>query len=319
MKRKGPMTKAVLKVIIALLVTAGAVLTPVLYVWAEEAGSKHLEEARVTVEKSSLSKEAKAGMLTKADQAVAAGIPAEDVSIIITRGLNQGVQSRHIEGFLETATRAKEQNLPVRLILDRTEQGLAKGASAEKITGVTERLSEHLSDAKPIVNKFESGGVRPTGAKAPDDAVETVARALEKSIPQYAVMKTGEKVKDRKGSIGLFNRAVDTMTTFAGSGMTAEQAAKMVHTAVDKGYSERDLEAMERYMVNELRKNRPMSDVISGMNAQMEHGTMMRGMERQGGGMMGNPGSGGMGGGTMGSPRSGGMGDGGMRDGGMMR
>ncbi len=299
MKRKGPMTKAVLKIIIALLVTAAAILTAVPRVRAEEGGSKHFEDARVAVEKSQLSKEAKAGILAKADRAVAAGIPAEDVSVIITRGLNQGVESRHIEGFLQTATRAKEQNLPVRLVLDRTEQGLAKGVPAEKIAEVTQRLSEHLAAARPIVNKFESGGVRATHAKGSDDAVETVARALEKSIPQDAVVKTGEKVKDRKGSIGLFNRAVDTMATFAGSGMTAEQAAKMVHTAVDKGYSERDLEAMERYMVDGLRKNRPMSDVISGMNSRMERGDMTRDtrmQDRPGGGSMHEPGSGGMGG-----------------------
>ena len=307
MKRNLRMTKGFLKIIIALLVTAAAVLTAAPYAGADEAGSKQLEEARGTVQRSSLSKEAKAGILAKADRAVAAGIPAEDVSVIITRGLSNGVESRHIEGLLEIATRTKEQNLPVRLVLDRTEQGLAKGVPADKISGVTQRLSENLAAARPIVNKFESGGVRSTGAKGSDDAVETVARALEKSIPRDAVMKTGERVKERKGSIGLFNRAVDTMTTFVGNGMTTDQAAKMVHTAVGKGYSEQDLEAMERYMVNERRKNRPMDEVVSGMNSRMERGEMMHDMQMQdrtGGGSMGGPNSGGMGGmGGMGGRR----------------
>ena len=113
-------------------------------------------------------------------------------------------------------------------------------------------------------------------------------------------------MKERKGSIGLFNRAVDTMTTFVGNGMTTEQAAKMVHTAVDKGYSERDLEAMERYMVDELRKNRPMNEVVSDMNSRMERGEMMHDMqiERPGAGSMHSPSSGGMGGmGGMGGRR----------------
>jgi hypothetical protein len=297
MKRN--MTEGICNILIVLLLTTAAILTAAPPARAEEAGSKHLEQARITVERSSLSKEAKAGILTKAGQAVAAGIPAEDVSIIITRGLDQGVESRHVEGFLETATRAKGQGLPVRLILDRTEQGLAKGVPAEKISGVTQRLSGYLAAAKPIVNRVESGGVKAPHAKAYDDAIETAARAMEKSIPQDAIMKTGEKVRDRKGSLGLFNRAVDTMTTFAGSGMTAGQAAKMVHTAVDKGYSEGDLEAMERYMVNELRKDRPMNDVVSGMNSRMERGEGMRDMQmqdRSGGGTMHEPASGGMGG-----------------------
>jgi hypothetical protein len=297
MKKKGRMTKAALKLLIALLLTTSAVLGAAPCVRAEEAGPKHLEDARATVEKSRLSREAKSGILAKADRAVAAGIPAEDVSIIITRGLAQGAESRHVEGFLEIATRAKEQNLPIRPVLDRMEQGLAKGVPAEKIAGATQRLSENLSTARPIVSKLETGGIRATGAKGSDHAVETVARALEKSIPQDAVMKTGEKVKERNGSMGLFNRAVDTMTTFVGSGMTAGEAAKMVHTAVDKGYSERELGAMERYMVNELRKNRPMSEVVSNMNSRMERGEMMHDMqEMSGAGSMRSPNSGGMGG-----------------------
>jgi hypothetical protein len=293
--KRNKMTTTVLKVLIPLLLAAAAVLGAAPCVRAEDAGQAHLEQARIAVERSGLPRESKAGILTKADRAVAAGVPAEDVSLIITRGLEQGAAGRHVEGFLETAAKTKEQNLPIRPVLDRMEQGLAKGVPPEKIAGVTQRLSEHLAAAKPMVNKFESEGMRSTGAKGSDAAVETVARALERSVPRDAVMKTGEHVKDRKGSMGLFNRAVDTMTTFVGSGMTAEQAANMVHTAVDRGYSERDLEAMERYMVNELRKNRPMSEVVSGMNSRMERGEMLHDMqERPGAGSsMHSPGSGG--------------------------
>jgi hypothetical protein len=91
------------------------------------------------------------------------------------------------------------------------------------------------------------------------------------------------------------------------NGMTADQAAKMVHTAVGKGYSEHDLEAMERYMVSERRKDRTMDEVVSSMNSRMERGEMMHDVETQdrtGGGSMGGPNSGGMGGmGGMGGRR----------------
>jgi hypothetical protein len=132
------------------------------------------------------------------------------------------------------------------------------------------------------------------------DAVETVARALERSIPGEAIERTGEKVRQQKGSMALFNRAVDTMTTFVGNGMGADHASRLVHTAMDRGYSERDLEAMERYMVSELRKNRPVKDIASGMETRMERGGMRGGMERQGGGSQRGPGSGGFGAGKAG-------------------
>ncbi len=305
MKGAGPMTKTVLgSLSITLLVAALA-----LFVAAPPAAadSNRIDETRIAVERSPLPKDAKAGILAKADQAVAAGIPSEDVAIIITRSLDQHVEGRHIEKFLDTATTTKAQGLPVRLLLDCTEQGLSRGIPVERIEAVTERRSGQLAAARPIVNRLEAQGMKALHAKASDDAVETVARAMERSIPQDVIARTGEKVRDRKGSLGLFNRAVDTMTTFAANGMSTEQAAKMVHTAVAKGYSERDLEAMERYMADGLRKNRPMSEIVSGMDSRMEQGWMTQNMQMQprpASGPMSGPNPGGMGGmGGMGGRR----------------
>ena len=291
------MTKGLLGLIAALSVTA-AVVTASPCAGAEETGANHLGEARSAVEGSALPKEAKAGILKKADRAAATGVPAEDISVIVSRGLHRGVAGGQIEGFLETAAGAKERHLPVRLLLDRIEQGLAKGVPTDRIADVTQRLSGHLADAAPIVDRLESRGMRATGKNGSDDAVETVARALELSIPRDAVVKTGESVKERKGSLGLFNRAVDTMTTFVGDGMTREQAVNMVHRAVEKGYGERDLAAMESYVADARRKNRPMSDVVSDMNSRMEQGEMYDTQMRDGmqGGAQQGPGSGGMGG-----------------------
>ena len=299
---------------LALFAMAGAlVLTAAPRARADELGPKHLSEARLSVEQSSLSKEAKAALLAKADRAVAAGIPAEDVSVIITRGLKQGVPSPHIEGFLETATRVKEQKLPVRLVLDRIEQGLAKGVPAERIAGVTQRLSGNLATARPMVEKIESRGVKPASGGNSNEAIETVARALEKSIPADGIMRTGDKVRDQKGSISLFNRAVNTMTTFAGNGMRADQSSRLVHSAIERGYSERGFETMERYMFDELRKNHPMNDIVSSMESHMKRGEMLEWRDRSGEGSMGGSGSG-MGGGSMGG---GGLGGGGKGGGGM--
>ncbi len=306
MKGAGPMTKAVRNILTTLLVAALALVVAAPPAAAE---SNRIGEAKTAVERSPIPRDAKTGILTKADQAVAAGIPSEDVAIIITRSLEQGVEGRHIEGFLDTATKARAQGLPVRLILDRTEQGLTRGVPAEKIGAVTERLAGNLAAAKPIVNRLQAQGVKAPHARTFEDCIETVARAMERSIPQDAIASTGEKVRDRKGSFALFHRAVDTMTTFSGSGMTAGQAAKLVHTAVDKGYSEGDLEAMERYMVDGLRKNRTMNDIVSGMQSRMERGERMHDMQMQdrpGAGPMGSGGMGGMGGGMGGMSGMGG-------------
>ncbi len=275
---------------------AGIILTFALHAGAYEGGLKQLGEARLAVEKSSLSKDVKLDILAKVDKAVTAGIPAEDVAVIVTRGLDHGVTGPHLAGFLETATKVKEQNLPVRIVLDRIEQGLAKGVPSERISAVTQKLSGNLATARPIVDKIENTGLKARSGENSNDAVETVARALERSIPADAIMRTGDKVRDQKGSITLFNRAVDTVTTFAGNGMRTAQASRLVNAAIDRGYSERELESLQRYMANELRSGRTMNDVVSGMDSRLNRGDMRGWPDRAGGGMMGGLGSGGMGG-----------------------
>ena len=266
----------------AMVLAAAFILLAAAGAAAGEAGQKQFAEARLSVEQSMLTREAKQELLTKADRAVMLGIPPEDAAIIITRGLKQGVESSHIAGFLETAASAKERNLPARLILDRTEQGLSKGVPAERISAVVQRLSDKLAAARPMVENLVQAGLKPGRSGNQDDAVETVARALEKSIPEDSVMRTGALVKDRRGSMALFTRAIDTITTFVGSGMNVDQASHLVRTAVERGYSERDMEGMERYMAEELRKGRSMSEVAAGMGSRLERDGMRGGQDRSG-------------------------------------
>jgi hypothetical protein len=290
------------------LVAAAGVLSIFIAPRADAAAAGKLGEARLVVEEASMTREAKSELLAKVDQSIAAGFPAEDVAIIVTRGLKQGVPGDRISGFLDAMTAIKAQGLPVRLVVERIELGLAKGVPAERIEGATRRLAANLAVARPLVEKLEGGGPGSDRGGPSDRTVETVARALERSISPDAIMRTGEKVRDRKASAVLFDRALDTMTVFVGNGMSSDQAARLVHAAVDRGYAERDLETMERYMTEGLRNKHPMHEVASGMEARMERGALRDMHERHGGGMMRGSGAGGMGGG------------GGMHDrGGMMR
>ncbi len=274
MRKRRPLTLKMIGALVSLTMVAAAVLMAAPGAAAVETGVKHLEEARLAVENAPLTRQEKLGILAAADRATKAGIPAEDTAIIITRSLRRGVASSGIEGFLDTATRVRNQGLPVRLILDRTEQGLSKGVLPERISAVVGGLADKLAAARPLVDTLVQGGAKPSHGGGPDQAIETVARALERSVPEEAIRRTEERVRDRKGSIALFDRAVDAMTTLAGSGMNTDQAARLVHTAVGKGYSERDFGGMERYTVNELRSGRRMSDIVSSMETRMERGEM---------------------------------------------
>jgi uncharacterized protein YoaH (UPF0181 family) len=226
---------------------------------AEQASTGQI---RSLVEKSQYSSADKAELLDAADRALQAGIPADDVEIIITRGRERRVDATTTKKLLDTAVKVREQGLPVRPVLNRIEQGLSKGVPPERISAASERLAEKMAEAEPIVSGLVRSGVKAESGRDREYAIETVARALEKEISKDAIAGAGERVKERRGSVALFDKAVHTMTNLMDSGMSSGSASRIVHEAVKKGFSEKDLTKMEREVVEGLEKGKRIDDVV---------------------------------------------------------
>ncbi len=279
-------------------------LFPVMPAWAFGAENRHADNISRALEASTLPGADQAAVQSKAAAAINAGVPAEDVEIIVSRGLNRGADAGAINRFLDISVSAKRSGLPIGPVLDRIEQGLSKGVPPERIAAASGRLAEKLQVAQPIVDTLIRDGMTPRRSTEREEAIESTARALEKSIPAEAIEGMGAAVRGKRGLLTLFTSAMDTATYFAGSGMSSKTASRLVQSAVEKGSSERDLNAMVRRMAEEMKRGTKAEDVA----AKMEHENMNdeRSMERQdmheemrtdhGGGGSGASGMGGMGG-----------------------
>jgi hypothetical protein len=240
------------------------------------AGAAALEQAmpeqiRTAVESSSLSQSEKAQVLDTAGRALRAGIPADDVAIIVTRARDRKAGGDTTSALLKTVVETKEKGLPTGPVLNRIEQGLSKGVPPEKVSASTRRLADKLTAAEPIVNDLVRGGVTAGSGRDHEYAIETVARALERSIPEDAIVRTGKQVKERKGSVVLFDKAVHTMTNLIGNGMPADSASRLVNSAVGRGFSEKDLTKMEREVAEGLGKGKGMDDVVRSTESDIRH------------------------------------------------
>jgi hypothetical protein len=229
------------------------------------------EKIKAAVEHSPIPSQGKAEILDAAGRALNAGIPADDVEIIISRGRDRGISAATTRELIDTAVNVRAKDLPVRPVLDRIEQGLSKGVPSEKIAAASRNLSEKLSEARPIVNEFIRSGVRSGAEKDREYAVETVARALERSIPANTIERTGRQVKDRQGSVVLFDKAVHTLTSLTENGMPVESASRLVRSAVERGFTEKDLTKMERDVVEGLDKGRKVDDVVKSTESEISH------------------------------------------------
>ena len=269
-------------VICALRTSAGMILLLFLALplQAFAGESTNLDAINGLLQSSSLSKPEQAEVRTRAADAVNNGIPGDDVEIIVSRAVKRGADAGTINGFIDTVLSAKKAGLPTDPVLDRIEQGLSKGVPPGRIDAASRQLAEKLAIAQPLVDELIRNGVKPRGKAERVDAIEATARALEKSLSADDIRGMGASVQNRKGTMPLFTSAVNTSAYFAGSGMSAKTATRIVRDAVASGYSERDLDGMVRRTAEEMRRGKSAEDAGLGM----ERGNMdggRGGMEQQ--------------------------------------
>ncbi len=255
---------------------------------------------------SALSKTEQAEVRAGAASAVSAGVPADDVEVIVSRAAGRGMDARTINRFLDLGASAKREGLPAGPLLDRIEQGLSKGVPAERIQVASERLSQKLAEARPVVDGLIRGGMKPGKNEDRNAAIASSARALEKNMTSRDIENMGAAARGKNGSLGLFAGAVDTAAYFSGTGMSSRTASNLVTNAVQKGYSARDLDSLVKRVDSEMRRGSKPEDIA----ARMEHEGMqgerekerqemqqdMKGGHGSGGGPSGMGGMGGMGG-----------------------
>ena len=233
--------------------------------WMFAAENPHLDNISRALEASTLPRAEQAEVKAGAAAAIRAGVPAEDVEIVVSRSLGRGADAGTINRFLTTSVSVKKEGLPVGPVLDRIEQGLSKGVPTKRVADASERFAEKLGAARTLVETLIQGGMAPWRGTERDEAMVSGARALDKSIPEEAINGIGAAVRGRRGSWPLFTRAMDTASYFAARGMSVQTASHLVRNAVEKGYSEKDLDAMVRSLDAEIKKGTRVEDVAAKM------------------------------------------------------
>ena len=229
-------------------------------------------EGLQTKDRPALSTDERKDLAALARSAVRAGIPEEEVEIIVGRGLERGVDVATLGSFLETAVQTKQAGLPVRPVLDRIQQGLSKNIPPARIDEASKRLATGLAQARQLVDGLLQKGMAPGHGDARDAALESVARAREQSIPADAILSVGEKAAAEGLTVSQFDRAARTFSFMTGAGMPVASANRIVLSGVDHGFSERDFGKLERNVNEMVRQGRSMDDIVGSAEREVrEH------------------------------------------------
>lgn len=250
----------------ALVVMALALAAPA------SAAAGNADSGLPALEQSSFTREEKQALSGQIRTALQAGVPPDDLEIIVTRGLARGVNAATLGHFLETSARVAQEGLPVRPVLDRIEQGLSKGVPPERIDAAVRRLADGLASARPLVDGLLRNGLPAGSAGAHDAALESIARADEQSLPAGMMQALGETVREQGGSLDQFERAVRTLSFLAGSGMSAEAAGRIARTCVERNFTERDYGRLERTVSDMVRQGRGLDDIVRAADREVREG-----------------------------------------------
>ena len=262
--------------------------------WTFAADNGRLDSISRILQSSSLSKAEQADVHARSAAAINAGVPAEDVEIIVSRSVRRGADAGTINRFLDTGISTRQKGLPVAPVLDRIEQGLSKGVPPDRIATASQQLASKIAAAQPIVDDLIRSGVKPKQRNEREAAIEATARALEKSVAPEDLKKMGDAVRERKGPLPLFTSAANTASYFAGSGMSAKTSSHLVQNAIENGYSERDMDGMAKQISDQMMRGTRAEDAAMQMERQgMQGGQGGRGGMGPGSGMGGMGGMGG--------------------------
>jgi hypothetical protein len=227
------------------------------------------EDIQSIVDGSAFPPASKETLLESSQEALSNGVPPQDVGVIIRRGLSRGWDAESISKSLRLVSEAGRNKLPLRPLLNRVEQGLSKGVPPERVMEATRRLSEKLEISGRMVGRLEKEGLRAARESEKTEAVQTIAWALERSVPEETVESMGRQMGAGRLSVSRFNLAVSTLTTFAEMGMPVDRASHFIHRAIQKGYSQSDMMRMERDVTSVLRQGWTMGDAMRQMDAVM--------------------------------------------------
>jgi uncharacterized membrane protein YgcG len=229
------------------------------------AATAGVDAIKTLVQSSSLPAAEQREVIGKAEQAVDAGIAAQEVTAIVDRALRRGADGPALGSLLGSLINARAAGLPTGPVADRILQGLAKGVTPGRVAAAAQRLVDALAKGQRVVSTLSEGGKRPAGAAERDAAIEAAGRAIEQSVPEDTVLRTGFKTQRSTGGFTLFQRSLDTVLTFSAWGLPSGDAVRLVHLALDRGYGADDLAMMERDALERLKKGTGIDEVASEM------------------------------------------------------
>ncbi|MFQ5655908.1 MAG: hypothetical protein ACE5G5_00020 [Candidatus Methylomirabilales bacterium] len=232
-----------------------------------------------------LPSEDRALLESKVDEAIRVGVPKSDAASIVQRGLNRGLSPSAIAELMDLASEGGREHLPLRPLLNKINEGLAKGVPPPRIESVGQNILDDLKASKEIVRHAEKLGFRPVRKGDQDRTIEALAEAKWRGVPLEALrdlpteFRKGRSGKD--ASLSRVESAAETLVTLMDSGLSAPSATETVRIGLSRGLSREEFRRLERAIRHGRKGRGSAEDAAKRVRESLATGRDIHEIERE--------------------------------------
>ncbi len=196
-----------------------------------------------------------------------AGVEADALEGLRAEALAAGLSEAELRTLGERIVRVAAGRLPWRPVLDRTRQGVAKGASFERIDAVCAGLEARLHESAALVDRAfpETDVKRPIGGRS--ELIDHTMFALEKGVEptslstMFGALHSGAapSATATPTAVAAYTAPVVALTSLSAEGVAGTDGVALVTQAWQSGMRDGDLENLGLTLSQALRSGQPKS------------------------------------------------------------
>lgn len=221
----------------------------------------------------------------KIQEAVRAGVPKGEAASILERGLTRRLSPSEIGGLMDLAKEGGQEGLPLRPLLNKIREGLAKGAPPPRIATLGKNIIDDLKASRDIVRHAEKLGLRPTRKGEQQRTIEALAEAKRRGVPIETLRDLPRKFRESRSGEGLslsrVERAAETLVTLMDTGLSAPSASETVRLAISRGLSTDEIRRIERAIRRGRRGRGSAEEVAKRVRESLATGRDIHEIERE--------------------------------------
>ena len=259
------------KNILILILIITACIIPTSSIWAEQPETTpSLQQISEIIDSYPNISSFQAGRLLKeAEKAIQSGLSSEDTEKIIRESLKTKGNAYTIISLLSLLGDVEKDNLPTSPLINKIEEGLAKGVAPAKIMVSIREKSENLYFAKYLV---EQSFLEETDIQEKSEAIEILASSFASNITEDMITDIFTEAIHNKKDIEDIAGAITALSNLLNLEISDTSARVITKDLLNEGYNSKDMAILTNVITFAKKNGLSVSEIDSNIIDRIRKG-----------------------------------------------